>query len=438
MPVPARMLQKDDRFMKRSEVLQARRRPSATAAARTVSANDPRRCAWRLGWLCLVAAMVAAVGAAVAQADTIRVGGFNYGDISVEGVDGGLVFYVNNAGAEVTQVLDQVEWIKLDRLPQFSQGEEARVAGNNAKALRLYKQALSKAQADWEKKLVNWRIFQTAQQTQSAVDAIQAYLNLAQLNAEDYFLSQPPTELASQLPENRQNRMAREIRETINQVQGRDRQRLSQLLAVVEDLQTPVQTPESSDASDASSNDTPAGRRGQAPSASRSPQPSTATTPSTPSTPSSGGGAKAAAEVFAEYDLVLYPRADLPGITDMIANRQIAEARERLVSVLSNPNQLPEKLYLLGMTQLAKAEQSGAPEDYQDAAISFVRIPIHYPTHSFRGPALVEGAYAHLKFGRPDIAERMLDDAETTMDSESYPQYMKRLEQVREQVNQAK
>ena len=155
--------------------------------------------------------------------------------------------------------------------------------------------------------------------------------------------------------------------------------------------------------------------------------------------PKSTDGGKNAAfgAALQKYGLTLYSRAEYPGITEFLSNGDFEKAIQQTGKAINaGPEQLPMKLYLMGMAQLALAEQSGDPEDYKVAAISFIRVPIHYSRHSFRLPCLVEAAYCHIKFDRPALASKLLDDAEKELEEGEYPEYTERIDAMRTQIQE--
>lgn len=334
------------------------------------------------------------------QADAIRSGGFTYEDLTVEGITDDKLLYTSATGSEVELELDKIEWVKLDRLPEFSAAEEARLADNMDEAIKKYRAATQRAQTDWAKQLSQWRLFQAAMKADKPALALRAYLALASFNPSPSMLGEAPVAIVSKLDENQRDSMLQNARRVFTQASPGIRQQVQKLLdtaiALNQGKTVDVQSPTS----------------GQ-------------------SAKPSGFG-----EALKPLGLILYSRAKEPGITELISSGDFVEATVKAKESMRDPRGLPMKLYLLGMAQLAIAEQSQKPEDYMDAAISFMRVPIHYQRHSFRIPCLVEAAYCHIQFGRPTIASKLLDQAEEELDETEYPDYTKRIDALREKIQE--
>ena len=369
----------------------------------------------------LVAMVMAGFTFESAEADSIRSGGFTYNDITVESAENGTLIYTSATGSEVSLPLERIEWIRLAQLPTFGTGEEARLADKPDEAIRQYQQAVQAAGVDWMKKLANWRLLQVATAQNNANVALNAYLQLAQLGDASFMGDQPPLNLVSRLNAQQRSRLATAARRIIPNAQGDLRKNLEQLFNT---LQNPAPAPGGTTPGSTPANGTP-----HAP----------ATDTALQTRPAAGtGNAQSAAQVLASHGLILYERADIPQILKLIGESDFQGAAELTVKSLQDPVNVPEKLYLLGIVQMVMAKQADNPELYKDAAISFMRVPIHYVKNSFRVSCLIEAAYCHLQFGRPDLATKLLDEAEADpeMDEDAYPQYVERIETIRTAIEE--
>ncbi|MCG8509208.1 MAG: hypothetical protein MI741_08270, partial [Rhodospirillales bacterium] len=114
-------------------------------------------------------------------------------------------------------------------------------------------------------------------------------------------------------------------------------------------------------------------------------------------------------------------------------------ARDRAEKSFARKERYAEKLYLLGLAQLHLADQTGKAEDYKDAALTLMRVDVHYPLDPIRDFALLEVAYSHLKFGRTDIARKLLAEVQDRgrVTPENNPEYHKRMQEIAAQVSSA-
>lgn len=335
------------------------------------------------------------------HADTVRTGGFTYDDLTVEAVTDGNLIYTSPTGAEVKLALDKVEWVKLDRLPEFGAGEDARLENKLDEAIKQYRSAAQRAQTDWAKQLSQLRLYQTAVKAEKAAPALRAYLALAQMDTSPAMLGDPPVAMVTLLDENQRGLMVQNARRAFAQADAAKRQQIQKLLDAAIALEQGKEVKVAPPSPTESAEDADFGA------------------------------------ALKPLGLILYSRAKEPGVTELISAGDFSQAASKAKESMRDPRGLPMKLYLLGMAQLGMAEQSNQPEDYMDAAISFIRVPIHYQKHSFRIPCLVEAAYCHLQIDRPDIASKLLDEAEEELDESEYPEYTQRIDALREKIQES-
>lgn len=342
-----------------------------------------------------------------AMADTLVIGGFTYNGVVVEGVDAGKLVYTSSSGSEVSVDLKKVEVMKLDRLPEFTKAEEARAADKLPAAIRDYRAAAQRAQTDWAKKLAQWRLYDVATKADNAPVALQAYLALLQLNANLDLIGEAPVALVAKLNAKERERLFQSARAVHAQSRGEMRKQAGVIMEIALNM-----------------------KKGNTEAVQQAVQ--------------SSGAEQAArlknakfGEALQPLGLILFSKAEEPGVTELISVGEFVEATNKAVESMRVTQGLPRKLYLLGMAQLAIAEQSKKQEDYLDAAISFMRVPIHYQRHSYRIPCLVEAAYCHLQIGRPDLASKLLGEAEKELDESEYPEYTKRIDTLRGKISQS-
>jgi len=359
-----------------------------------------------------IGAMLAVLLVMPVHGDSVRIDGFWFRDVEIQNIDGEYLTYTTAIGGEVEQAVSGIQGIEITALPGYQQAVAMIEAGQAAQAVTLLETTLRQARTNWQRILVNWQLLNAAKAAEQAVPAYGAYVRLGELGADTFFLGDPPVQLAQKLSDDQRRVLADQIRPLVPRVAQDLREDFQELLASVEAV---VEQPGTA-----------------APAGPGTPPATDTTRPTT--APRERPGRQPAAQVV--WAGVLPDGLRLTNVVDLMRAGEFEQAAGVVRGALSNPNDLPEKLYLLGMCQLQMAAQQNDPELYKDAAISFMRVVVHFPEgHRLRIPALTEVAYAHHRFGRTDRAREILSQrVRPVITDDMYPRYYERFTEVSELI----
>jgi len=367
--------------------------------------NSVRRLAFAAA-LCM-----ASVFALPTTADSLQREGFPLIDgVTLIGVEGGKIKYRAAAG-DLKADLKEIATLSIDSVPQFATGLTEFKAGKMRSAQRAFEDVWSGARADWIKHYAGFYLVQIYDSRNQPVDAASIYSKIAAANADLFFLSKPPVASLAEADENEKQRIGEQIMAVVADAKGEHRRllRAYHKRVVGEDGDLPeIDGPRAAD--------------------------------------------NPVDKLKAESKLLLpegvwkmFARKKEPeGKWDSIKLLSQGDAKgtlEAIESWLSNPGDLPEKLFIKAKAQLQLAEAEKDQAGYRDAALTFMRIVIHFnragQTHPLVAPAQLEVAYIHKLIEREDIYNRILFGGDAgggvhlvIDDAKEYPQYRKRYYQI--------
>lgn len=368
------------------------------ADATTPSA--PRRGAW------LALLVVGVLLAPIAQGDEIRRGGQPI-QATATGVTDGALTYLTPAGTERSVPLADLEMLTLDSEPQFAEAMQSFLDEDYRRAQRSFGEIAERTDADWVRHLAWYFQLQALDQRGEATDAGALYAELARDGADASLLSIPPIASLSEANDDQRDRIQAEIVAVLEDAEGAVKDHLTTYLrAVVGEGEMPEVV--------------------------------------SPGTGTTEGGAAAidrsgSAVILPVPIWGLLEREDADerwSAVTLMSEGKYAEALEALDPWLNNPDDLPEKLYILGRLQLALADASGDRDAYLDAGLSFMRVIVHYERldSPLVAPAKLEVAYIHREIGRQDLYDNLLFNSNLSLlfdnDPETYPEYYRRYYEI--------
>jgi len=371
------------------------------ADATTPSA--PRRGAW------LALLVVGVLLAPIAQADEIRRNGQAI-QATATGVTDGALTYLTPAGTERSVPLDELEMLTLDSEPQFAEALASFLEEDYRRAQRAFGEIAERTDADWVRHLAWYYQVQSLDQRGEATDAGALFAEMARDGADASLLAKPPVASLEEANEDQRGRIQAEIVAVLEDAEGEVKDYLTTYLqAVVGDGEMPEVA--------------------------------------NPDTPGAGTPDGGAVEIDRTGSAVILPMPiwnlleqedaeERWSAVTLMTEGQYAEALEALEPWLNNPDDLPEKLYILGRLQLAQADASGDRDAYLDAGLSFMRIIVHYERldSPLVAPAKLEVAYIHREIGRHDLYDNLLFNSNLSLlfdnDPDTYPEYYRRYYEI--------
>jgi len=346
------------------------------------------------------------------QADSLQREGFPQIDgVTLIGVKDGKLQYRTAAGDRAVDITEVVD-LSIDSVPEFKAGLDAFKKGEMRAAQRSFENVWSGSRVDWIKHFAGFYLVQVYDQRGEPVDAASVYAKLAAESADLYFLSKAPVASLSEADENQKKRMGEQIMAVVKSSEGEHRKLLrayhQQIVGKdvpLPEIEDPVgrQETEKNDLKDNSKVILPQG-------------------------------------VWKMLDRKGEPAGKWQAI-ELLSKGEAKAALEAIKPWLSNPGDLPEKLFIRGKAQLMLAEQSEDKDLFSDAGLTFMRIVIHFEragsAHPLVAPARLEVAYIHKQIEREDIYNRILFGGDegggvhlVIDDQEAYPEYRKRYYQI--------
>jgi tetratricopeptide (TPR) repeat protein len=317
--------------------------------------------------VCLGAAATLALASAFAGADEIKYGGVNYPNIRILGLRDGRLIFQTAAGIESQVPLGDVESLSVNAYPELAKADAAVVEQNYAEAARQLESIVGKVQEDYLQVLVRAKLAMMLDRAGRPVDATKHYLMLLRINQGDLAQAAVPRKV----PEDAKQRKAMadmvesELKATAD---VRVRELLEPVLAALK----------------AAPGDAPAmlGPANQG------------------STP---GPALLVGEAEATRDL----------IEEALAAGKHQQALGMVEKDLENSRlDLSKLLYQRGRAQ------AGVGKD-MDAAISFMRVAVHFPQSEYAPSSLIEAAKVFKKLNRNESARAALQEARTLTGDEA-------------------
>lgn len=341
------------------------------------------------------------------QADSLQREGFPVIDgVTLIGVEDGKLKYRTAAG-DRELALTELASLSITSVPELKVGLDALKAGELRAAQRAFENVWSGSRVQWIRHLAGFYLTQVYDQRGEAVDAAAIYSKLAADNADLFFLSKAPVASLAEADDNQKKRIGEQIMSVVKASKGEHRRLLRAYHRQVVGEDAPL--PEIDDAAGrktVEANDTKAKSKVILPQG-----------------------------VWEMHEKPNQPEGKWDAI-GLLAAGDAAKALEAIKPWLSNPGDLPEKLFIRGKAQLMLAD--AAKDDkalYQDAGLTFMRIVIHFQrnntVHPLVTPARLEVAYIHRQIGREDIYDRLLEQVFLSIDEpKDYPEYRKRYYQI--------
>ncbi len=354
----------------------------------------------------LLSCCLAVLLALPSHADSLQREGFPLIDgVTLIGVKDGQLQYRTAAGDRAVD-LTEIATLSIDSVPEFKAGVDAMKKGELRSAQRSLENVWGGSRVQWIRHLAGFYLVQVYDQRGEPVDAAAVYSKLASESADLHFLSKAPVASLSEADENQKTRIGEQIMAVVKDAKGEHRKLLRAYHRQVVGEDAPL--PEIDD---------PAGRQVTA-----------------------ANDTKAKSKVILPQGVwkMLELKNQPEGKWDAITLLSQGDAKASLEAIkpwLSNPGDLPEKLFIRGLAQLMLADQAKDEKLYQDAGLTFMRIVIHFDrngqAHPLVAPAKLEVAYIHKQIGREDIYDRLLEQVFLALDeAKDYPEYRKRYYQV--------
>lgn len=347
----------------------------------------------RTAALCIGALAGLLIALPAAVADDVKVGNLWITDVAIREVRNGQLVFRSGGGWQ-RQPLSKIQAIRIDAHPELSEGRAHLDASRYAEAARSYQQVARDARADWLRAYARARIVEAAAGARDARLAAETFTQLAATAPDDALVPAPPVQAVRAAGEEVKAEIERMLQRSLADV---PRERRGAVRSLIEALaQSPADT----------------GGDGE-----------------------EAGGDGDGAEPAVVLPTVLKAEDE---VNQLLLAGEFERAESRARERLNSPGGTSRELYQLGQALLGQAEQTGEPADYKTAALPFMRIVIH-----FRGGsrvddyARVEAAYCHLRFGRGDIASRMLNEARNGITEEDDPAYARRIDTLIREMREA-
>lgn len=337
------------------------------------------------GYAC--AAVAALLWGGLAGADGLQIGGFWYDPAEVVGFEGGRVLY-ELAGATRDVAIGELQAVRVVGVEAVERGDALWAEGDAAGAAAAYAEAAGRVRRPWAQAYVNWRLTAAADAAGQARAATEAWLALVRADAEPLFYAAAPV-----------NSLAAADAAT-KQWAGQQLDRLRRPPAAAAEGIEAMRAALAADAAAAA----------------------TARVAAVEAAADTGESAVVLPSFVAAGDPV----------GDLLAAGDFAAAAERARAELATEGGLAKHLYLLGVAQLALAEQGGGEDVYLDAGLSFMRSAIYFPRGRYTGFALAEAGRVHAAIGRTEKAAELYRRAALLIDDQVEPAYAQRLAELRE------
>jgi len=329
--------------------------------------------------------------------DEVKVGTFWIKDVTVRGFADGAVIFTTDAGGERVVPLGQLHGIRSTAEVKLTDAQAALEAGDNQKAIGLFRAAAGASRQGWVKQWAGWKQVTLLDESGDPRDAVRAYLALVRIDPDPYFLTTPPLIALRRAEEDKLGALQDQVEQARRSAEGVVATQLDMMLQLI------------------------ATRRGGG------------------MPPSSSAAAAASPTASREGGAVVLPIAmdDDDAITALLRAGRFDEAARRAQDRLQNPEPLiAMRLYQLGVAQLqlaiAQQQRDGelsqaARTLYLDAGLNLMHVPIYFSRSPYKGPALIEAGLVHEKIGRHDVAINLWSKAQVEIDPETNPQLAERL-----------
>ncbi len=351
----------------------------------------------------VVAFVLAMTLAAAADADSIKLGTLWIENVAIDSFDGNELNYLVN-GVPNKQYLTKIDGFKLAAYPQLEEAEKAITAKKDKDTLAAFKAVRGKAKEPWLKLWLDARLVPLMNKEGENLGAINTYILLLDQKAPQSFLETPPVNATKALSKEDKAKVQEKLK--AHRKNAKDKTPIADALDELIEASDPGSAPVTPDK----------------------------TNPATP-------GGDMLETVIPLPEFMLKDRPD--NITKLLARGRFDAALERIPEELkaaSTGGRTAAILFQRGIAQyyLAvemakdKSKAKEAKQLFEDAGLSFYRIPTYFKNSPYAGYALIETAAVHVKINRPDVAKTLLDQAlaNGSIDPED-----KRLVQVQEELS---
>ena len=327
-------------------------------------------------------------------ADSVKLGGFWFNNVTVQDIDDGNLIFTSTNGAEQVRPMLEVQGLKLALFDDSAAADEALKARDYQEVVKRFSSIATEARQPWARHWAMWHKVAALDQLGQPVEAVETYLELVRQNADGYFLASPPLKSLRNAPEGKKKDIASRLNALKKSLaKGPAKSPFEKMLKV---LQSDKQLPGDTALAD-------------------SPEPA-----------AEDDGDSLETEPAVAMAGVMDPNDP---VTRLLHAGEFEKAMAETKSRLKGKELLMAmRLYQHGLAQLYLAERSKDRQLYMAAGLSFMRVAIHFSKSSYTGPALVEAGVVHERIGRHELAMKLWRKAQIEVDPETDPAVAKRLE----------
>ncbi len=315
----------------------------------------------------------------IVRADAIKLGDLWINNVTVDTFDGAELHYLVNTTAN-KRLLADISGFKLAAYPQLELAEKALDAGNTKEALANFKIARARAREVWLRTWLDGKLVPLMDKEGESLEAVNRYLSLLETKAPAAFLQTPPIRSVKALN--------KDDRAKVNERFKTARKGLTDKTPLADAIDELIEL------SDPASEPTPVG---------------------------------SADDMASIVALPAFMLREGDNITRMLQRGRFEQALNRIddeLKTAAGGGKTSLLLYQRGICQYYLAvelekdasKKAAAKTLFEDAGLSFYRIPTYFKTSSFVGPALVETAAVHVKINRFDVAAKLLGQARAQID----------------------
>lgn len=322
---------------------------------------------------------------------------------AVDGYRDGKLFVLvgtNSIGVELAEIdgLDMVEYPNLGKADKLMQERKSK------QALQLFQQVRRQVKQDqgWLKLWLDAKMIPLLDAEGRGKEAAEAYITLIDADAPQGFYERAPFNSVAALPDEEKAKLKPQFEARLKKATPR-----SKLYYALQDLVTRAE---------------PGAK------------------PITPVNPNDAAGDQLASQTPMPGFLLT---GDVDPITRQLARGSYESALERVqgeMATSSATGTTTLRLYQRGLARLYLAEKEENPQSekaqklYKDAGLDLMTVAVYFQNTRYAGPAVLEAALTQMRIGRPDLARKLLDEAEAAIDPDDDP-LKKRLGKLQEELS---
>ena len=327
-------------------------------------------------------------------ADSVKLGGFWFNNVTVQDITDGNLIFINVTGAEQVRPMLEVQGLKLSVFDDSAAADDALKAKDYQEVAKRFSSIAAEARQPWAKHWAIWHKVAALDQLGQPVEAVEAYLELVRLKADGYFLANPPLKSLRNAPDGKKKDIASRLsglRKSL--AKGPAKSPFEKMLKSLQSDKQPTDDTAGADSPDPAEKDESDSLK---------------------------------AEPAITMAAVMDPNDP---VTRLLHAGEFEKARVAATLKLKGKElHMAMRLYQQGLAQLHLAEQSEDKQLYLDAGLSFMRVAIHFSKSSYTGPALVEAGVVHERIERHELAMKLWRKAQIEVDPETDPAVAARLE----------